>query len=35
MKKHLTAALAALALFAGFGAPAHAGPFDCSVVYDE
>lgn len=35
MIKYLTAALAAATLFAGFGAPASAGRYDCSVVYDE
>lgn len=35
MIRPLTATLATLVLTAGLTAPANAGPFDCSVVYDE
>ena len=35
MIRYLTATLATLLLTAGIAAPASAGPFDCSVVYDE
>ena len=35
MLKYLTAALAALALSAGYTAPADARLFNCNVVYDE
>ena len=35
MIKYLTAALTALTLYTGPGTPAHAGSFDCGVVYDE
>ncbi len=35
MIKYLTAALAALTLYAAPAQPVQAGPFDCGVVYDE
>ncbi len=35
MIRHLTSAFAAIVLMAGYSTPANAGPYDCSVVYDE